>query len=230
MGSLKQSIKVKKHIPVFMANVCFRRYLGVGIKNDLSMRPGKFTEREIEYTFLFNHLPLSPGYRLLEVGSGRSGLALVLANCGYDVKAIDIKPQHPWVTKGDVTKLNFKDSSFDTVISISTIEHIPESDRAISEIFRVVVPGGIIILSFPYNPIEMVKDIYVKVGHKAGYICSVFNDEKLREWFDKKAEVIAVDYWRQWSGALWREGTKSLRASRTSKEQGQGICIAARKV
>lgn len=207
-----------------------KRRVGILKQYDLSRRAGKFSEREIEYAFLFNHLQLPPGYHLLEVGSGRSGLALVLAHCGYSLKAIDIKPEHPWVTKGDATKLNFEDNSFDTAVSISTIEHIVDSDRAISEILRVVRPGGIIILSFPYNPVEMVKDIYLKVGYKAGYICSIFNDEKLGEWFDKKAEIVALDYWRQWSGALWKEGTKSLRAVRTSKEEAQGICIAVRKL
>ena len=68
------------------------------------------------------------------------------------------------------------------------------------------------------------------MGVNAGYICSIFNAEKLSYWFDKKAEIVALDYWRQWSGALWIEGAKSLRASRTSKEQAQGICIAARKL
>jgi 2-polyprenyl-3-methyl-5-hydroxy-6-metoxy-1,4-benzoquinol methylase len=199
-------------------------------KKDLYRRGGKVTEREIEYAFLFNHLHLSPGYRLLEVGAGRSGLALVLAHCGYSVTTIDLKPEHPWVTKGDATQLSFNDNSFDVVISLSVFKHIPDSDRAIEQILRVVVPGGIIILSFPYNPIEMVKDIYKKVGHKAGYICSIYNDKKIGEWFDKRAEIVAVDYWWQWSGELWREGTKSLRASRVSKEQAQGICIAVRKL
>jgi len=202
----------------------------VAKKSCLSRREGKFSEREIEYAFLLNHLHLSPGYRLLEVGSGSSGLALVLAHCGYSVTALDIKPKHPWIKKGDATKLNFNDNSFDAVIGISVIEHINDSDMAIREIIRVLVPSGIIILSFPYNPDRYIKDIYKKVKWTASYICSVFNDEKLHYWFDKKAEVVAVDYWRQWSGALWREGTKDLRASRVPKEQAQGICIALRKL
>ena len=194
---------------------------------DLSRRPGKFSERDIEYTFLFKHLHLSPGYRCLDVGSGRSGLALVLAHSGYSVTAIDLNPEHPWITKGDATKLSFNDSSFDVVIAISSIEHIPNSDRAIEDILRVIIPGGLIILSFPYNPTKYVKDAY-KQRH--AYICSIFNDNILKKWFENRAKIFAVEYWRQYSGVLWIEGTKSRRAYRVSKDQAQGICLALRKI
>lgn len=196
-------------------------------KYDLSRRPGKFSEREIEYAFLFNHLHLSPGYRCLDVGAGRSGLALVLAHCGYSVTAIDIQPEHPWVTEGDVTQLPFNDNNFDAVIAISSIEHIPDSDRAIEEILRVLVPGGLVILSFPYHPTQYVKDVY---KDRNVYICSIFNDDTLQRWFANKAEMVAVDYWRQYSGVLFIEGTKSRRAYRVSKDEAQGICIASRKI
>ena len=222
MSTLKMAILCRRFLNLL------RSALGIG-KYDLSRRAGKFSEREIEYAFLFNHLHLSPGYRCLDVGAGRSGLALGLAHCGYGVTAIDLRPEHPWVTKGDVTQLLFDDHSFDVAISISAIEHVPEADKAVEQMLRVVVPRGIIILSFPYNPAQYVKNIYEKVNYDAGYICSIFDDERLQCWFDKRAEIVAVDYWRQWSGTLWREGTKNKRASTVSKEKAQGICIAVRK-
>ncbi|MHC4309047.1 MAG: class I SAM-dependent methyltransferase [Planctomycetota bacterium] len=212
-----------------------RRRVGVSpqesAKYDLSRRPGKFSEREIEYAFLFNNLHLSPGYRCLDVGSGRSGLALVLAHSGYSVTAIDLNPEHSWITKGDATKLSFNDSSFDVVIAISSIEHIPNSDRAIDDILRVIIPGGLIILSFPYNPTKYVKDAYKHAykQHQA-YICSIFNDNIFKKWFENKAEIVAVNYWRQYSGVLFLEGAKNRRASVVSKEEAQGICIALQKI
>lgn len=211
------------------SQICFnwlKRRRDIG-RNYLSRRPGKFSEREIEYTFLFSHLDLSGGYRLLDVGSGESGLALILAHCGYGVTAIDIRPKHPWVAKGDVTQLPFNNNSFNVVVAISTLEHILCSDKAIEEILRVVVPHGLIILSFPYHPTQYIKDVYKQ--HNL-YICSIFNDYTLQRWFADKAEIVEVDYWRQYSGVLWTEGTKCQRASRVSKDKAQGICMALRKL
>ncbi len=150
-----------------------------------------------------------------------------MAHCGYSVTAIDLKPEHPWVTKEDVTRLPFNGNSFDVAIAISSIEHIPDSDRAIENILRVIIPGGLIILSFPYNPTKYVKDAY-KQRH--AYICSIFNDNILKKWFENKAEIVAVNYWRQYSGVLFLEGAKNRRASVVSKDEAQGICIALQKI
>jgi ubiquinone/menaquinone biosynthesis C-methylase UbiE/uncharacterized protein YbaR (Trm112 family) len=45
---------------------------------------------------------------------------------------------------GDVTNLPFSDDSFDGVVSLHTIYHVPASqqEKAFNEIYRVLVPGG----------------------------------------------------------------------------------------
>lgn len=47
------------------------------------------------------------------------------------------------------TDLTFPDSSFDTVVSTEVLEHIPEPQRAMNEMCRVLKPGGFLILSTP---------------------------------------------------------------------------------
>ena len=51
----------------------------------------------------------------------------------------------------DATKLSFSDNSFSHLISISVIEHINGSgdSKAIKEMWRVLKPNGILILTFP---------------------------------------------------------------------------------
>lgn len=52
----------------------------------------------------------------------------------------------------DVTKMSFPDQSFDVVTSMETIEHLkPLLDKYLSEIHRVLKPGGRFILSTPQN-------------------------------------------------------------------------------
>jgi ubiquinone/menaquinone biosynthesis C-methylase UbiE len=50
--------------------------------------------------------------------------------------------------------LPFEDENFDTIVSVSTLEHISNLDKAMHEMSRVLKKEGEVILSFPVrNPI-----------------------------------------------------------------------------
>jgi SAM-dependent methyltransferase len=51
----------------------------------------------------------------------------------------------------DGRRLPFEDASFDTVLSIQVIEHTPRPQALISEMARVLRPGGLLILSAPFS-------------------------------------------------------------------------------
>lgn len=53
------------------------------------------------------------------------------------------------VILGDVTSLPFEDNAFQTAISACALEHIPDLQKALSEVHRVLRPGGIFIFSVP---------------------------------------------------------------------------------
>jgi SAM-dependent methyltransferase len=50
---------------------------------------------------------------------------------------------------GDLMGLRWPDSSFDVAISCETIEHVPDSRRALAELARVLRGGGRLYLTFP---------------------------------------------------------------------------------
>ncbi|HEU5117080.1 MAG TPA: class I SAM-dependent methyltransferase, partial [Isosphaeraceae bacterium] len=51
----------------------------------------------------------------------------------------------------DVTALTLPDASVGTILCIETFEHVFEVRRAFDEVFRVLRPGGIFILTSPFN-------------------------------------------------------------------------------
>lgn len=53
--------------------------------------------------------------------------------------------------KADLTDLPFVENTFDMVICNHVLEHIPEDRKAMSEIYRVLKPGGMAILQVPYE-------------------------------------------------------------------------------
>lgn len=51
----------------------------------------------------------------------------------------------------DVQRLPFADHSFDIIMMTEVLEHIPDIDRALLEISRILSPGGVLIVTFPFN-------------------------------------------------------------------------------
>jgi SAM-dependent methyltransferase len=48
---------------------------------------------------------------------------------------------------GDAQQLGIRDASFDVVLCTEVLEHLPEPQRAVDEMFRVLVPGGQLLLT-----------------------------------------------------------------------------------
>ncbi|MEW6406892.1 MAG: glycosyltransferase, partial [Chloroflexota bacterium] len=51
----------------------------------------------------------------------------------------------------DVERLSFGDSSFDLVVSNDVLEHVVNPDRALREVFRVLRPGGELLMTVPFH-------------------------------------------------------------------------------
>jgi SAM-dependent methyltransferase len=50
---------------------------------------------------------------------------------------------------GDAAALPFEDGAFDLVVSFETIEHVPEPERVLAELRRVLAPDGWLVVSTP---------------------------------------------------------------------------------
>src|SRR5580765_74783 len=61
--------------------------------------------------------------------------------------ALDIKRGIGVQVIGDAQALGIRDASFDVVLCTEVLEHLPEPQRAIDEIFRVLAPGGQLLLT-----------------------------------------------------------------------------------
>lgn len=55
----------------------------------------------------------------------------------------------PWLMMADIRYLPFLDNSFGAIYSMGTVEHFGETEQALSEIYRVLKPGGKAIVGVP---------------------------------------------------------------------------------
>ena len=77
--------------------------------------------------------------------------------------------------------MKVKSKSFDTVIATEVLEHLYDPQRAIDEIYRVLTPGGILILStrfiYMYHPDP--KDYYRFTEDSLSYLLRNFSNVEI---------------------------------------------------
>jgi ubiquinone/menaquinone biosynthesis C-methylase UbiE len=102
---------------------------------------------------------IGAGDRVLEVGCGQGHLTRALAQRGADIVGIDANPKAAEVAGTDLVRhmdaesLDFEDETFDFVVSVHAIEHIPGLSNALAEMARVLKKGGEAIFVYPAEPI-----------------------------------------------------------------------------
>lgn len=90
--------------------------------------------------------------RCLEVGSGRGVFQdLVDDYTGVDLSSVVAGSYRKPFFCASAETLPFCDSDFDAVWSITVLEHIPNPERALNEMRRVLKPGGMLFLKPAWN-------------------------------------------------------------------------------
>lgn len=117
---------------------------------------------ELAFENILGKVQPPPGSVFLEVGCGVGFHAMRLARRGFHVKAVDFSEvvletarenvraagleQLIEVGHEDLTGLSYRDHAFDYVLCWGVLMHVPELERAIGELSRVLAPGGQLIV------------------------------------------------------------------------------------
>lgn len=104
-------------------------------------------------------LRLAPGARLLDAGCGTGGALAALADLDLTRVGFDFSPHAArfWAARGleraalaSINAIPFADGVFDVAMSIDVLEsEAVDEDKAIRELWRVVRPGGYLLLCVP---------------------------------------------------------------------------------
>lgn len=68
---------------------------------------------------------------------------------GYEYQAIDLNGDGRLSLKENLTCLSFADSSIQVVMSLDTLEHIPDWPKAVQEIYRILKTDGFVLVNVP---------------------------------------------------------------------------------
>jgi SAM-dependent methyltransferase len=144
--------------------------------------------------------PLLPSGRVLDLGCGVGHSFEELApreTVGVDLSADALQGQERETHVADMRALPFADASFASVLSVQSIEHVPDPSSVLREVVRVLEPGGTAIFVTP-NRLEFAKpDEIIDPYH---YV--EFDPEELRAlcepWFEEVEirGLFGSDRWR----------------------------------
>lgn len=122
-------------------------------------RLGRITD-QLEENLILQMLGNVGCLRVLDVGCGDGALAVALSRSGASVIGLDLDPRMLNAARaraktelsdlklvpGRAEALPFADATFDRVVAVTTLCFIPDANRAITEMMRVLKPGGRLVI------------------------------------------------------------------------------------
>ncbi len=166
----------------------------------------------------------TPGSWVLDAGAGEGRYKPDFQHTRYvgvDLAVGDIA----WNYKGldaicNLTNLPFPDNTFDAALCMQVLEHVPEPQRVLQEIARVLRPGGKLFLSAPQSwpqhqkPYDFFR--YTSFGLQHLFTKAGLETEEMRNmggyfWY-LSWEFQAINYWLFPKGTRYRELTLPVRA------------------
>jgi ubiquinone/menaquinone biosynthesis C-methylase UbiE len=119
----------------------------------------------LEFSYGLHEYTHFIGKKVLDVGCGNGYVLSKYAHEGAEVYGVDLTAtavdlcHHRFELLGlqgnfyqaNAEELPFKDQSFECICSMGVLHHTPNPEKAIAEIFRILKPGGRLIVMFYYR-------------------------------------------------------------------------------
>jgi len=116
----------------------------------------------LDFSYRLHEYRRFAGKRVLDVGSGNGYVLSYYARERAQVYGVDITQAaitlcrqrfafaglQGGFTVGSAEDLPFPDDTFDCVCSMGVLHHTPDTERAVAEVYRVLKPGGRLIVMF----------------------------------------------------------------------------------
>lgn len=132
-------------------------------RNRIVLRNGEYPVIEWIYSLVTEEVDRRGLFKVLDIGCGRGHLAYRLHEHGHDVWLCDVKDivcdnykifkekkRFLEVDFNETLRLPYPDNSFDFVTCTEVLEHLQNPRRVIEDCYRILKPGGKLLVSIPH--------------------------------------------------------------------------------
>ena len=162
------------------------------------------------------HLPLIQeslavgGARVLDLGCGTAGTGVAFALAGASTVGLDHSPRmlrlasmragdegvSLALVEGDVRALPFRSGAFDVCICDQVIEHVQGYPCLVAEAFRILRPGGLLLLSAPHR-------LAIREGHTGLLFASWLPHTWAERYATLRGRRMPGEPWDVWLELPW---------------------------
>jgi len=131
------------------------------LNSPIFVSPGGKSISDREIDIVMNYLKPSSGMRILDAGIGTGRIAYAVKDKGAEVIGFDLEVKQVTKTTSDFKSIGddsfeavaadiqfipFADASFDAVLCFRVLKYVPDYHLALTELHRVLKPGGRLVL------------------------------------------------------------------------------------
>ncbi|MBI5669320.1 MAG: class I SAM-dependent methyltransferase [Chloroflexi bacterium] len=180
------------------------------------------------------------GLRCLDIGSDNGVISLLLRQQGGSWASADLEEKTVRsiraLVQTDVHRIDgrgtpFADDEFDCVVIVDFLEHIPDDEAFIRELFRILKPDGLLVVNVPHVKHSLLRRFRFAIGQtdeKHGHLRPGYTIESLRrllgDRFTLEQHHTYSRFFSEWIDTMivWAVG---LLKGRKGDESKKGLVI-----
>jgi 2-polyprenyl-3-methyl-5-hydroxy-6-metoxy-1,4-benzoquinol methylase len=202
--------------------------LDLGCPDIVSRSRSDLPERCLHWMRSILQFQLPPA-KVLEIGCGHGGFVAMLHQAGFDAMGLELSPSIvkfatdtfaiPVLT-GPLEDQNLSPASFDAIVMMDVLEHLPNPIHTLDQCLKLLKPDGIVLLQTPAYPEHLSLRQMTESGHKFPMMLDpnehlyLFSKSSVRELF-RRLGATHIEF----VPAMFPYYDMSLVASRSSLRQ-----------
>jgi SAM-dependent methyltransferase len=173
------------------------QYWPVRLFNKSVLKQRKFRE-------ISGQLGETQSFHCLDIGSDNGVISYLLRQRGGTWKSADLEAEAidsiRSLVQQDVFQIDgrqtpFDDNEFDRVVIVDFLEHIHTDREFVEELFRILKPGGELIINVPYTKQSVLRKLRLAIGQtdeKHGHVRPGYTTDEIHTLLGRRFSIITT--------------------------------------